>query len=130
MRERRLEQVRSVLAQEQGVADVRIGHRRWVEEWHHDLIRLDQLEHPGKEHRLELEAALVIGIREDVENVLHDAQEVLLEEYVGDRGVSTREIVDDLQAHCDAIPLAYPRLGAGISTYSSDQSQRYPASCA
>lgn len=82
MRERRLQQVRSILAQEYRVADIWIRHRRGVEQRHSNLIRLHQLEHPSQKHALKLEATLMIRIGQDEEDILHDAEEVLLEEGV------------------------------------------------
>jgi hypothetical protein len=40
----------------------------------------------------------VIGIRQDEENVLNDAEEVLLEEGVGNYWIGISEIIDNLQA--------------------------------
>lgn len=80
MGECRLQQVGSVLAQEHGVAHVRVWYLRRVEQRNGNLVRLDQLEHACKEHALQFEATLVIGVREHEENVLHNAEEVLLEE--------------------------------------------------
>ena len=48
---------------------------------------------------MQLEAALVIRICQDKERVLHDTEEVLLEERVSHRDVRSSEVVDDLQAH-------------------------------
>ena len=99
MRESGLQQVCSVLPQEHRVAHVGIWYRRRIEQRNGDLVRLDQLEHACKKHALELEAALVIRIREDVEDILHDTEEVLLEECVRNLGVGACEVVDDLETH-------------------------------
>ena len=99
MWERRLKQIRRVLAKEYRVADCRVRHHCGVEKRDGYLVRLDELEHAREQQRLELEAALMIRIRQNVEDVLHNAQEVLLEERICNRWIGTREVVDDFQAH-------------------------------
>ena len=84
MRERRLEQVRRVLAQEHGVGDVWVGNSAGIEQRDGDLVRLDELEHARAKQRLELESALVISVSEHEEDILHDVEEVLLEEGIRD----------------------------------------------
>ena len=99
----RLEQVRRVLAQEDRVADGGIRNGGRVKERDGDLVRLDKLEHPRKQQRLELETALVVRIRKHIENVLHDAKEVLLEECVRDLWLGASEVVDDLEGHYGSV---------------------------
>lgn len=99
MREGVLQQVGSVLPQEQRVSDIGIWHRGRIEERDSDLVRLHELEHPRKQHALQLETALVICVSEHIEDILHDAEEVLLEECVGHWGIGTGEVVDNFDTH-------------------------------
>lgn len=95
MRERRLEEVSGVLPQEHRVGDIRIRYSRGIKQGHANLVRLDQLEHAGQQHALELETTLVIRIREHVEDILHNIEEVLLEEGVGDLWVGASKVIDN-----------------------------------
>ena len=97
--ERRLQQVGGVLPQEQRVADARVRYGRGVEQRYADLVCLHELEHASEKHALELEPGLVIRVREHVENILHDAKEVLLEECVRDLRLRAGKVVDDLETH-------------------------------
>lgn len=82
MRESAFEEVRGEFAKEDSIADIGVWCCRRIKEGHSDLVRLDKLEHPSKEQALQLESTLVVGVGEDVENILHDTEEVLLEERV------------------------------------------------
>ena len=99
MREGTRKEVRSEIAKEVGIANGGVRDGRGIVQRHSDLVRLDELEHAREQQRLELEAALMIRIRQNVEDVLHNAQEVLLEERICNRWIGTREVVDDFQAH-------------------------------
>lgn len=70
MRECRLQQVCTILLEEQRVGHVRISYLRGIEQRRLDLICLDKLEHPCEEKTLKFKAALVISIRKDKEDVL------------------------------------------------------------
>lgn len=48
---------------------------------------------------MRLEAALMVGICQDVEDVLCDTEEELLEEGIRDLLICNGEIVDDVEAH-------------------------------
>lgn len=99
MRERRLEKVRSILLQEHRIADIWIRDRGRIEQRYCDLVHLNQLEHPSQQHTLELEARFMICICENEEDVLHDAEEVLLEERIRDRWIGTSKVIDNFHAH-------------------------------
>ena len=60
----------------------------------------NQLNHTSKEQALQLEAALVIRVRQDEECVLQYAEVVLLEELVGYLSLCGSKVVDNFQAHC------------------------------
>lgn len=65
-----------------------------------DDVHVNQLVQAGKQCTLQLESTLVIRISEHEENVLEDAEEVLLEECVrnGRIGCSSK-VVDDFETH-------------------------------
>jgi hypothetical protein len=52
---------------------------------------------------LQLESALVISIGQDEEDVLDDAEEVLLEEGVAYSRVCTSKVVDDFETYCKEV---------------------------
>ena len=98
--ESRLKQVCSVFPQEYHVAYVGIWHLCGIEQWRLDDVHLNKLVHSRKQYTLKLESALMISISQDEENVLNNAEEILLEEGVGNSWVgSTGKIVDHLQAY-------------------------------
>lgn len=99
MRERRLQQVCSVLPYEAHVCLVRVRHCRRVEQRRLNCICGDELDHARQQQALELEATLVIRIGEDEESVLKEGKIVLLEEGRSDVLVCSREVVDDFDAH-------------------------------
>ena len=99
MREGTREEVRSEIAKEVGIANRGVRDGCGIVQRHSDLVRLDKLEHPREKHALELEAALMIRVCEDEEDILHDAEEVLREESVGNLWLGASKVVDDLQAH-------------------------------
>ena len=99
MRERRFEKVCSIFLQEDRVAYIWIGNCGGIEQRYCDLVHLDQLEHPGQQHTLELEARFVIGICENEEDILHDAEEILLEECIRDCWIGTSKVIDNFHAH-------------------------------
>jgi hypothetical protein len=62
------------------------------------------LEHARQKYTLQLKATLVVRIRQNKENILYYAQEVLLEESIADRRVScASKVVDNLQAHFEQV---------------------------
>ena len=80
MREGTREEVRSEIAKEVGIANGGVGDGRGIVQRHSDLVRLDELEHSSEKQALKLESTLVISVSEHEEDVLHDVEEVLLEE--------------------------------------------------
>ena len=103
MREGTREEVRSEIAKEVGIANGGVRDGRGIVQRHSDLVRLDELEHSSEKQTLKLESALVISVSEHEEDVLHDVEEVLLEEGVGHSDLGTREVVDNLQTHCEGV---------------------------
>lgn len=99
MRECRLQQVLAEGCQVLSVSQGGIWHLRRVEQRRLDDIGLHQLEHASEKHTLQLEAAFVVGVCQDEEDVLHDAREVGLEKAVADGCVCTSEVVDDFQTY-------------------------------
>lgn len=99
MREGRLEKVGSVLPQEYGVRDIRIRYSCRVEQRNSNLVLFNKLEHSGQEHALKLETTLVICVRENIQYILHNVEEVLLEERIRDFWFGTGKVVDNLQTH-------------------------------
>ena len=99
MRKGVLEQSSSVLLQEDRVGHIRVWYRCWIEQWNPDRPCLHELEQPCKDHTLEFESALVVRIRQHEEDVLHDTQEILLEELIRHLGICGGKVVDNLQAH-------------------------------
>ena len=53
----------------------------------------------NQKHGLQLETTFVIGIGEDVKDILCNAQEVLLEKRICNIGFSSCEVVHNLEAH-------------------------------
>jgi len=103
MRECILQQVRGILPQEHRVADVWIGHLSRIKQRRCDRSVLHQLEQSRQQQALQLETTLVVRIREDEEDVLQNAKEVLLEEEVGVLWLCCGgEVVDDLEAKVEA----------------------------
>ena len=100
MGERRLQQIGRIVTDKLGVCHVRIINNGWVEQRRLYLVCCNQLDHASKEQTLQFEPALVIGVRQDEEGVLQDAEIVLLEELVGYLSVCGGKIVDNFQAHC------------------------------
>ena len=80
MREGTREEVRSEIAKEVGIASGGVRDGRGIVQRHSDLVRLDELEHSSEKQALKLESTLVISVSEHEEDVLHDVEEVLLEE--------------------------------------------------
>ena len=80
MREGTREEVRSEIAKEVGIANGGVRDGRGIVQRHSDLVRLDELEHSSEKQALKLESTLVISVSEHEEDVLHDVEEVLLEE--------------------------------------------------
>ena len=67
------------------------------------MSRFHELEHAREHHGLKLETTLVVRVRKHEEDILHDTEEVLLEEGVGHSDLGTREVVDNLQTHCEGV---------------------------
>ena len=99
MRECILEQIRCVLPKEHGIGHARFRHCSRVKERRSDLVLLNKLEHAREEETLQLETTLMVRVSEDEEYVLYDAEEILLEECVGDSRLCAGEIVDDFQTY-------------------------------
>ena len=99
MRECGLEEISGILPQEDSIGDIWIGNLRRVEQGNGNLICMHQLKHASKEDALQLEPALVICVGKNKEDILHDAEEVLLEECVLHRWIRTRKVVYDLQTN-------------------------------
>jgi len=63
-------------------------------------VHFNELIHTRKKHTLHLEPALVVSVSEDKEDILNNAEEVLLEEGACHRWVGcSREIVDDVKTY-------------------------------
>lgn len=96
MRECRLEQVGAIFSQNRSIR----GLVR-VEQWSLDDVHFYKLEHAGQKDTLKFETALMVRVRENKEGILDDAQEILLEEGIANRGLRCPcKVVDNLQAHC------------------------------
>ena len=128
MREGTREEVRSEITKEVGIANRGVRDGCGIVQRHSDLVRLDELEHAREKHALQLETALVIRVRQHVEDVLHNAQEVLLEERVRNCWICACEVVDNLQAHY--IRVSDEHTEKGLNTCSSGRSRQCPSSCA
>jgi len=63
------------------------------------LVCCDELDHATQKYRLQLETTLVVCIGQDEENILQQAQIVLLEENVRNGRICTGKVIDDLQAY-------------------------------
>ncbi len=102
MRESGFQEIRSVLPQEHRICDAGISDLSGIVERCLYDVEFDELEHPCKQETLQFESTLVIRVSEDEENILDDAEEVLLEERIADGGVSCGgKVIHDLQAHCE-----------------------------
>ena len=84
MREGTREEVRSEITKEVGIANRGVRDGCGIVQRHSDLVRLDELEHPSEKQTLKLESTLVISVSEHEEDILHDVEEVLLEEGIRD----------------------------------------------
>jgi hypothetical protein len=74
MRERRVEDVHAVLAQEELVRHVAVRESRRVEHGARDGAALDELYEAREDDALQLEPALVVRVREYEEDVLQKAE--------------------------------------------------------
>jgi hypothetical protein len=97
IRECGLQQIRSIFPEEDRVCLIRI--LRCIKLPRHE-VGLNKCEQPSQDQALKLESALVIGIGEHEEDILHDANEVELEEAACNGGIRAGEVVNNLQAHC------------------------------
>ena len=71
-----------------------------VEQWGLNDVHFNKLIHAREKHTLHLEPTLVVSIGKNKEDILNDAEEVLLEEGACNRWVSrSREVVDDVKTH-------------------------------
>ena len=99
MRECCLEQICTIFLEEQRVGHVRISHLCPIEQRRLDLVCFNKLKHSCEKETLKFKATLMISIRKDKEDVLQDAQEVLLEEGVANSRLCTCKVVDHLETH-------------------------------
>lgn len=94
------QQVRRVLSQEHGVGHAWFRALSRVKQRRLDNIHFNELEHAREQHALQFEPALVISIGENEEDILYDAQEVLLEECIRDGRFGCRsKVVHNFQAN-------------------------------
>ena len=103
MREGTRKEVRSEIAKEVGIANGGVRDGRGIVQRHSDLVRLDELEHSSEKQTLKLESTFVISVSEHEKDILHDVEEVLLEEGIRDRGICTSKVVDDFKTNYKAV---------------------------
>lgn len=127
MRERGLEQVCNELLEEERVRDRCVRTGRLGQRCRDDAA-LHDAEQSRENHSLQVEAALVVRVRQDEQNVLQETEQVTEEELVGRLLLPVSKRVDELDGNCSRRQRVL--YSSKSRAYCSALCLRHRASCA